>query len=610
MTSDLQRLVAFTTTPLDGAGCALALFESFSRHHPEVPFWLALSDSPDDLDTASFPVGVLSLAELGIPDIRGMAARLSVAEFDAAIRPFVYQALFDRYPGASILYLDASVLVTSHFDELFDLLAASAECVLTPAITEPSDHETFDDQQILAGGAYDSAFCCLADRPTVRRMVWWWARRMVAMSLVDPITGASLHQRWMDLFPAFIEGTRILRHPGYNVAAWNLHQRRLSRVDGHWSVNGEPLRYVFAEGTAVSDEIAALRPRGLLGARNVGPEADLAADLSVEVMRRDLRRGDGSPVSHSSSRPALPPKAGAVIPSGPRDGDVVPYLPVMAWRSRERYAAWASRSQSILEARHASELADVSPLDPFELAGECVICGTERSFVTSGSYTSQVLPDGRTVPNWREHLVCPGCGFNNRQRASYHLMLQEVRPPLASRIYLTEFVTGYPALLARRFPLTTGSEYLGPEHGPGQLVDGVPHEDLQALSFEDGSLDVILSFDVLEHVPDERMAFSEMARCLQPGGTLLMTAPTRIDHDDNSIRAVMSASGEVTHILEPEYHGNPINPEMGSLCYRYFGWQVLDQLKEAGFRDAQLLTYWSRRFRYYGDPQLAILAVR
>lgn len=176
--------------------------------------------------------------------------------------------------------------------------------------------------------------------------------------------------------------------------------------------------------------------------------------------------------------------------------------------------------------------------------------------------------------------------------------------------HLTEFVTGYPALLARRFPLTTGSEYLGPEHGPGQLVAGVPHEDLQALSFEDGSLDVILSLDVIEHVPDERMAFSEMARCLRPGGTLLVTAPTRIDHDDNAIRAVMSASGEVTHILEPEYHGNPIDPEAGSLCYRYFGWQVLSQLKEAGFRDAQLLTYWSRRFRYYGDPQLAILALR
>ena len=609
MISEAQRLVAFTTSPFEGAGCALALFESFSRHHPEVPFWLALSDSPDNLDTASFPVGVLSLAELGIPDIEGMTARFSVAELDAAVRPFVFQALFDRYPGASILYLDASVVVASRFDELLEFLAAGVDCVLTPAISEPSDHEVFDDQEILAGGAYDAAFCCLADRPAVRRMVWWWARRMVAMSLVDPNTGASLHQRWMDLFPAFIEGTRILRHPGYNVAAWNLHQRRLSRMDGRWSVNDEPLRYVYAEGTAVSDEVAALRPRGLLGARNVGPEADLAADLSGEVMRRDLHRGDGSPSSHSG-RSGLPPKAGAVIPSGPPDRIVVPFLPVMAWRSRERYEAWAGRSQAILEERHACELADASRLDSFELAGECVICGTERSFVTSGSYTSLVLPGGRTLPNWREHLVCRGCGFNNRQRASYHLLLQEVRPSHQSRYYLTEFVTGYPALLARRFPLTTGSEYLGPEHGPGQLVAGVPHEDLQALSFEDGSLDVILSLDVIEHVPDERMAFSEMARCLRPGGTLLVTAPTRIDHDDNAIRAVMSASGEVTHILEPEYHGNPIDPEAGSLCYRYFGWQVLSQLKEAGFRDAQLLTYWSRRFRYYGDPQLAILALR
>jgi hypothetical protein len=547
-----------------------------------VAFWLILSDSQDDLDSASFPVDVMPLADLGVPDVEGMAVRFSAAELDVAIRPFVFQVLFDRHPGASILYLDASVLVASRFEELFTLLEAGAECVLTPAITEPSEHEAYDDLQILNAGVYDLTMCCLVDRPAVRRAVWWWARRLVAMSLQDPLTGAPLDQRWVDLLPAFIEGTRILRHPGYDLAPWNLHQRRLARADGRWSVNGQPVRYVALGGTAAADDAAALRPGGFLGSRNVGPEADLVADLVDE-----LTRGAGLP-----------------------GGDSTPHLPVMAWRSREPYEAWVRESASIRAERQAVELADVSRHDPFELAGQCIVCGTERSFITSGSYSSHVLADGRTVPNWREHLVCDGCGFNNRQRASYHLLRQEVRPSPDSRIYLTEFVTGYLSLLRRDFPSATGSEYLGPGYGAGQVVDGVPHEDLQALSFADGSLDIILSFDVLEHVPDEVKAFSEMARCLRPGGRLLMTAPTRIDHDANAIRAVMSASGEVTHLMEPEYHGNPIDPAGGSLCYRYFGWQVLGQLRDAGFRDARMLTYWSRRFRYYGDPQLAILAER
>ncbi len=99
-----------------------------------------------------------------------------------------------------------------------------------------------------------------------------------------------------------------------------------------------------------------------------------------------------------------------------------------------------------------------------------------------------------------------------------------------------------------------------------------------------------------------------MSRCLRPGGTLLMTVPTHIDRYDNEVRAVLSETGELTHLLEPEFHGNPIDSEAGSLCYRYYGWMVLDQLKAAGFNDAQIVTYWSQKLRYYGEPQLVIIA--
>jgi SAM-dependent methyltransferase len=282
----------------------------------------------------------------------------------------------------------------------------------------------------------------------------------------------------------------------------------------------------------------------------------------------------------------------------------------MSWRSRQSYDEWARRSAGVREARQAAELADIPRNDPFWLPGYCVVCGEERSFVTSASSSTQTLPDGRRVPNWREHLVCEGCRFNDRQRASFHLLRQEVRPATTARIYVTEVLTDYVSRLSEEYPDTIGSEYMGPGHEPGELVDGIRHEDLQALSFGDASLDVILSFDVLEHVPDERRSFREMARTLRPGGTLLMTAPTRIDRDDNEVRAILTPSGEIEHLLEPEYHGNPVDPEAGSLSFRAFGWQILDQLREAGFRDAAMLTYWSGRCKYYGEPQLAIRAVR
>src|SRR5262245_31626356 len=46
-----------------------------------------------------------------------------------------------------------------------------------------------------------------------------------------------------------------------------------------------------------------------------------------------------------------------------------------------------------------------------------------------------------------------------------------------------------------------------------------------AIPVEDGSFDVVLCTEVLEHVPDPGRAVLEMARILRPGGTLLLTAP-------------------------------------------------------------------------------------
>ena len=59
----------------------------------------------------------------------------------------------------------------------------------------------------------------------------------------------------------------------------------------------------------------------------------------------------------------------------------------------------------------------------------------------------------------------------------------------------------------------------------------VQFEDVTRLSFADASRDLVVSFDVLEHVPDYRQALREFARVLAPGGALVLTAPFVQDFD-------------------------------------------------------------------------------
>jgi SAM-dependent methyltransferase len=49
-----------------------------------------------------------------------------------------------------------------------------------------------------------------------------------------------------------------------------------------------------------------------------------------------------------------------------------------------------------------------------------------------------------------------------------------------------------------------------------------------ALPFRDGEFDVVLSFDVFEHIPDSDRHVSEVSRVLKPGGSYLIQTPNKL----------------------------------------------------------------------------------
>ncbi len=58
--------------------------------------------------------------------------------------------------------------------------------------------------------------------------------------------------------------------------------------------------------------------------------------------------------------------------------------------------------------------------------------------------------------------------------------------------------------------------------GVAESVDVAP---VDALPFADASFDLVTSFDVLEHLPDDRAALVELRRVARPDGLLLVTVP-------------------------------------------------------------------------------------
>ena len=257
--------------------------------------------------------------------------------------------------------------------------------------------------------------------------------------------------------------------------------------------------------------------------------------------------------------------------------------------------------------REVSLLPEIG-IEGFYTSGYCAVCKIDTEFLTSYMYTTHDTPCGRPMPNWREHMQCPSCGLINRMRAALHIFESFYTPTADSRIYITERVTRTYDWLATKFPNLQGSEYYGADYAPGEIVDGKRHEDVQNLSFTDNSFDYILSFDVLEHIPDPDSALRDIYRTLDSGGVVIFSVPFAVDSYDDIIRASMDSEGNIIHHMEPEYHGNPVDPENGALCFRYLGWSSLDRLREIGFVNVRIIAYWSETQGYLGKEQYMFVA--
>jgi hypothetical protein len=112
---------------------------------------------------------------------------------------------------------------------------------------------------------------------------------------------------------------------------------------------------------------------------------------------------------------------------------------------------------------------------------------------------------------------------------------------------------------------------------------------------------------VLEHVPDFQRGLAELARCLAPGGWLLLSTPMFLHYDRTQVRAVLGSDGVVEHLRDPEFHGDPLSAD-GVLCFYHFGWSLLDDLMAFGFCNPKIVLFWSRRYGHLGGLQPIILA--
>ncbi len=136
---------------------------------------------------------------------------------------------------------------------------------------------------------------------------------------------------------------------------------------------------------------------------------------------------------------------------------------------------------------------------------------------------AKVSREFRPGPNGRPHAKCPRCGSLERHRF-LSLLLGALGPDLRDLDTVVEIAPSRQSTplidrlgARRRVRLDLGHDK--------RDVDALAC--LTALPLRDASVDLLVCYHVLEHVPDDRAAMAEIARVLSPRGIALLEVPLR-----------------------------------------------------------------------------------
>lgn len=250
-----MRVAVFTSLNSAYLPNGRVLARSVSEHHPEWDFFLLFNDrTPTDVHWHEEPFDEVFFAEwLPIGRAwRPWAFRHSIVEFCTATKGPMAEYLLHGRNYDAVIYLDPDTVVFSRLEEIISLFESGSEVILTPHLTDAeftAEGIWSHEMAALKHGTFNLGFFAIAKRENGVRFLRWWAERLLDYCRIDFDQGLFTDQKWCNLAPYMFDGIHVLRDRAYNVATWNMRNRRITVSEaGEWLVNGSPLRFYHFSG--------------------------------------------------------------------------------------------------------------------------------------------------------------------------------------------------------------------------------------------------------------------------------------------------------------------------------------------------------------------------
>ncbi len=110
------------------------------------------------------------------------------------------------------------------------------------------DNKHPSEFDIMRAGVFNLGFIGLSNTESTKKFLNWWIPHLIEEGYNDVDKGMFTDQKWIDFVPVLFDDVYIIRHPGYNIAYWNLMHRDIIIKDNRIEVENKPVYFFHFSG--------------------------------------------------------------------------------------------------------------------------------------------------------------------------------------------------------------------------------------------------------------------------------------------------------------------------------------------------------------------------
>jgi hypothetical protein len=240
-----MNVAFFTIVTKSHLAFGRVLAESVKRYH-NLPFFLLVVDEPATCaEPKADTFTVLRLDDVMPSEFHDILFNYTAFELCNALKALMHRYFLDQTNFDGWIYLDSDILVLGDLSPALQELS-SAPIVATPHLVRPVIPDRLNpcELEILKSGIYNGGFLALRRSADAAKFVEWFETRLMRFCFFHEYY-TFVDQLWLNFLPTQFPAFSTLRHPGINVAYWNLQERRLCRsATGALEANAQPLLLV------------------------------------------------------------------------------------------------------------------------------------------------------------------------------------------------------------------------------------------------------------------------------------------------------------------------------------------------------------------------------